>query len=140
MEALEAASELGAPPSAGVRFNADLSTLPAWLPPFIGAPGLASADWWHYHSAAPQPGAPPPASQGRLLKRAALSLLQVFQLPSASGLWALLLKLRAVSLSAGPITARRDHRHAPELRPRLTGDALRVLYSDRRAVSSNPQN
>lgn len=52
------AAELQAAPEAAVRFNADLSTLPPWLPPFSGSPGLASADWWHHYSAAPQPGAP----------------------------------------------------------------------------------
>lgn len=64
LAAHEVASDLQQSPDArsqaaatAMRFNADLSTLPVWLPPFCGSHGAASADWWFYHSAAPQQGA-----------------------------------------------------------------------------------
>ena len=42
---------------AALRFNADTATLPPWLPPYTSAPGLATAEWWQYHSGARQAGA-----------------------------------------------------------------------------------
>ncbi len=52
-----AAVLLQAADAAALRFNADTATLPPWLPPYTSAPGLASAEWWQYHSGARQSGA-----------------------------------------------------------------------------------
>lgn len=40
-----------------LRFNEDLSTRPAWLPPGCGEVRFAMAEWWQQHSSSAVPGA-----------------------------------------------------------------------------------